>query len=94
MESSLGGPIFKNVVDADNFVNISIRPLLVKGFSLEQLNHVLLLCFNRKRGVNPIATCVNVVAGEVRVSAGFENHIPEVNVFFGISHNRNYLIRF
>ena len=84
-------PVFENVVNSDNFVNISVCPLHIKLLSLVKLNHVFLFCFDWKRGVNPIAACQNVFAGEVWVSTCFKNYVPE---WFSFSHNKNYSIRF
>ena len=76
--------IFKDVVDSIDFPNVAVCPLHIELFSLEQCNHILLLCFDGERGVNPCASCVDVLAFEVWVSACLEHDLPEC---FLISHN-------
>ena len=78
--------IFKNVVNFENLVNVAVCPLHIKLFSFKQFYHIFLFCLDRKRGVNPIAACKNVLAGEVWVSACLEDYVPEC---FLISHNGN-----
>ena len=84
-------PVFKNVVDVENLVNIPVCPLHIELLGFVKLNHVFLLCFDWKRGVNPVTACKNVFAGEVWVSTCFKNYVPE---WFSFSHNKNYSIRF
>ena len=78
--------ILKNVVDSDNLPHVAVCPLHIELLGLKQFDHVLLFCFDWKRGVNPCAACVNVFALKVWVSAGLEHYLPEC---FLISHNAN-----
>ena len=78
--------VYINPVDSDNLPHVAVCPFFVKLFSLEQCNHILLLCFDGERGANPCASCVDVLAFEVWVSACLEHYLPE---FFLFSHNGN-----
>jgi len=78
--------IFKNVMNFENLVNVAVRPLHIELLRFVKLDHIFLLCFDRKRGVNSVAACENVLAGEVWVSACLEDYVPE---WFLISHNGN-----
>ena len=80
--------IFEDVVNSIDFPNVAVCPLHIELFSLEQCDHVLLLCFDWKCSVNPCAACVYVLAFEVWVSASLEHHFPERLL---ISHNENSL---
>ena len=83
--------ILKNVVNLDNLPHVAVCPFHVKLLSLEQFNHIFLFRLDWKRGVDSVTVCVNVFAGEVRVSAGLEHYLPE---WFLISHNGIQYIRF
>ena len=83
--------VFEDVVDSINFPNVAVCPLHIELFGLEQCDHVLLLCFDWKRGVDSGAACVDMLAGEVWVSAGLEHYLPE---WFLFSHNGIQYIRF
>ena len=82
--------IFEDIVDSIDFPNVAVCPLHIELFSLEQCNHILLLCFDGERGVNLCASCVDVLAFEVWVSACLEHYLPEC---FLISHNGDQYIR-
>ena len=82
--------IFEDVVNSIDFPNVAVCPVFIKLFGLEQCGHVLLLCFDGERGVNPCASCVDVLAFEVWVSACLEHYLPEC---FLISHNGDQYIR-
>ena len=86
-----GDPVFKNVVNSDNLVDISVCPLHIKLLSLVKLDHILFFCFDWKRGVNPVTACKSVFAGEVWVSTCFKNYVPE---WFSFSHNKIILSDF
>ena len=82
--------ILENVGNFQNLVNVAVCPLHIELLGLKQFNHILLLCFDWKRGVDSVAACQNVMACEVWVSACLEHYVPEC---FLISHNGNQYIR-
>ena len=82
--------IFEDVVNSIDFPNVAVCPLHIELFGLKQCDHVLLLCFDWKRGVDSGAACVDVLAFEVWVSACLEHYLPEC---FLISHNGDQYIR-
>ena len=82
--------IFEDVVNSIDFPHVAVCPFFVELFGLEQCGHVLLLCFDWKRGVDSGAACVDVLAFEVWVSACLEHYLPEC---FLISHNGDQYIR-
>jgi hypothetical protein len=76
--------IFEDVVNSDNFVNVSVCPLHIEFFSFKQSNHIFLFCFDWKRGVDSVTACQNVLACELWVSASLEHYVPK---WFSFSHN-------
>ena len=76
--------VYKSSVNSNNFVNVSVCPLPVEFFSFKQPDHILLFCFDWKCRVNSVAACQNVLACELRVSAGLEHYLPK---WFSFSHN-------
>ena len=76
--------VYKSSVNSNNFPNVSVCPLIVELLSFKKFDHVLLLCFDWKRGVNSGAACMDMLACKLRISAGLKNYIPE---FFLFSHN-------
>ena len=76
--------VYKSSVNSNNFPNVSVCPLIIELLSLKKFDHVLLLCFDWKRGVNSGAACMDMLACKLRISAGLKNYIPE---FFLFSHN-------
>ena len=73
-------------VNSNNFVNVTVRPLPIEFFSFKQSDHIILFCFDWKRGVDSVTACQNVLACELWVSAGLEHYVPEL-VWFSFSHN-------
>ena len=82
--------IFEDVVNSENLPHVTVCPLHIELLGLKQFDHVLLFCFDWKRGVNSGAACVDVLAFEVWVSACLEHYLPEC---FLISHNGIQYIR-
>ena len=76
--------VYKSSVNSNNFPNVSVCPLTIEFLSLKKFDHVLLLRFDWKRGVNSGAACMDMLACKLRISAGLKNYIPE---FFLFSHN-------
>ena len=76
--------VYKSSVNSNNFPNVSVCPLTIEFLSLKKFDHVLLLRFDWKRGVNSGAACMDMLARKLRISAGLKNYIPE---FFLFSHN-------
>ena len=76
--------VFEDVVNSDNLPHVAVCPFVVELLGLEQFVHVLQSCFDWKRGVNPCAACVDVLACKLRVSACLEHYLPECLSF---SHN-------
>lgn len=79
--------ILKNVVNSNNLPHVAVCPFVIELLGLEQFVHVLKSCFDWKRGVNPCAACVDVLAFEVWVPACLEHYLPEC---FLVSHNSVY----
>ena len=79
--------ILKNVVNPDNLPHVAVCPFVVELLGLEQFVHIFQPCFDWKRGVNPCAACVDVLAFEVWVPACLEHYLPEC---FLVSHNSVY----
>ena len=76
--------VFEDVVNSDNLPHVAVCPFVIELLGLKKFVHVLKSCFDWKRGVNPCAACVDVLAGEVWVSACLEHYLPECLSF---SHN-------
>ena len=76
--------IFKDIVNVEDFVNIAVCPLHIEFFSFKQSDHILLFCFDWKRGVDSVAACQNVLTCELWVPASLEHYVPE---WFSFSHN-------
>jgi hypothetical protein len=78
--------VYKSSVNSNNLPHVTVCPLIIELLSLKKFNHVLLLCFDWKRGVNSGAACQDVYACELWVSASLEHYVPEL-VWFSFSHN-------
>jgi len=76
--------VYKSSVNSNNFVDVSVCPLHIELFSLKQSDHILLFCFDWKRGVDSVTACQNVLACELWVPAGLEHYVPK---WFSFSHN-------
>ena len=73
-------------VNSNNFVNVTVLPLPIEFFSFKQFDHIILFCFDWKRGVDSVTACQDVYACELWVSASLEHYVPEL-VWFSFSHN-------
>ena len=76
--------VYKSSVNSNNLPNVSVCPLIVELLSFKKFDHVLLLCFDWKRGVNSGAACMDMLACKLWVPAGLEHYLPKCLSF---SHN-------
>ena len=76
--------ILKDVVNPNNFPHIAVCPFVIELLGLKKFIHIFQPCFDWKRGVNPCAACVDVLACKLRVSARLKNYVPKCLSF---SHN-------
>jgi len=76
--------IFEDVVNSDNFPHIAVCPLIIELLGLKKFVHIFQPCFDWERGVNPCATCMDMFACKLRVSARLKNYVPKCLSF---SHN-------